>query len=244
MFKKKSPKTCNYLKLYLNIGKDEYSEKEKEQLVNSFIPTLEEIFPSINLKYDIGGHGYGISKGDGYFGIKALRSKFEKKGYDNMYSVTCSALENKIQAGMLFLPARKSNFISFHIVAPFEQCVNEKLIETVLRNYNQICSVDYGYGYEVGKGFVGSVENYEKKGLFSTSLSVNPDQFEFENKLESALAGKIKKIYELNVFNKQQSELLYSTGLDNFKSIDDVDYLILNPQDLSKVEAKVRNQYI
>ena len=49
-------KNRNFLRIYANLGKETYTEAEKELLVKTFIAIGEEIFGEKSLRFDIVGY--------------------------------------------------------------------------------------------------------------------------------------------------------------------------------------------
>ena len=237
MFKRKKNNPYNYFKLYLDIGRDKNGDDKKE-LVEIFIHTIDELLPDNKWKYSIGGHGYGISKSNPSIGIKSLRNKLEKKGCDNLYSLSGYAQDSEIKCTIFFQLIRETKFTYISFVIHSSDFEKSEFIEKIIKKFKGLSSIDYGYGHPVGKGFLPIFENYLKKGVFSVSAKTNKKLYDFEDKIGECLTGKIRDFYELNVWNKKQIEVLISSGIKGIKSNNPADYLIVGKEEISGLNHK------
>ncbi|MEO1487393.1 MAG: hypothetical protein AAFU57_16730 [Bacteroidota bacterium] len=243
MFKRKIVNTYYYLRLYLNISKNDYGNDKKE-LIDIFISTTNELLSNYKLKYDIGGSGYGISKGDTLIGIKSLKNKLEKKGFDNLYTLSCYTHKDDIQCQIFFQFKRNPKFSRVSYIVPVNGIDRNKFVEMVIPKFKGSSVINYGYGFSVGKGFLPSSENYLKKSLFSVSSKTNGILYAFEDKVEECLKGKVKDLYEINIWNKKQTERLTSFGISGTQTICDLDYLILGKEEISGLKSVAKTVII
>ncbi|MFK8275682.1 hypothetical protein ACI76Y_08385 [Capnocytophaga cynodegmi] len=210
-------KNQNYLRIYANIGKENYSENEKETLVKTLITIGEEIFSQTDLRMDIHGSGYGISKGDPLVKQQTFWKKIDKKGYKNLFGIGASHKDYYSYRSQFNLWMQSHNF--FRLDIEFFWQANDNFdyekAQKIIEIYLPIVRIDYAYGYLADKNL--SWDEWITKESFWSSTSYIPKEEEiWQGQIGEILNGKIKKIYAFNVFNKTQSK---KTSHENLKRI-------------------------
>lgn len=207
-----SEKTRNYLRIYANLNKENYSESEKESLVKTLIFIGETIFQQSDLRMDINGSGYGISKGDPLVKQATFWKKINQKGYKNLLGISASDKDETYQSQFnLWTP--KDDFWCLDIeffwqnANDFDHEKAQKIIETWL----PITRIDYAYGYRADKKLTWN-EWITKKSFWSSTSYIPKDEEVWQEKISEIPNGSIKKIYDFNVLNTAQ---MANVSLDN-----------------------------
>lgn len=215
IFKRKPTYTKHYLRVYCNIGKSEYSETEKKNLVSSLLVIPNLLFEEPKLEFDIHGPGYEISKGSS-IGKKALMNRFEKKGYSKMYAFDVISEEQKFNSGILFMPNSTTlGFLDCHFSWPYSISNPQKFLIELINELSKFAHIEYGYCYPADDRLSDAGEGVVKAGLFSTTVS-NPDsEILWRDKIEQIPTGIIKKLYPLNLLNSKQIDQLTNIEPNN-----------------------------
>jgi hypothetical protein len=196
----------NYLRIYANIGKAEYSEEEKKVMTELLIGIANNIFSHNELKYDISGSGYGISKGDAFVGQKTLKNKIDKKGYKNLFGFTVHSNDRNYKSGFsIYSSHLVVNRIDMYFSWPHKDLIIDKAIE-IIKMISEKLRIDYAYSYPDDKTLSEIGEERISYGFFSISSKIPKQEIEWNSKLSEISTGTIKKLYPFNVFNKKQQE--------------------------------------
>jgi hypothetical protein len=209
----------NYLRIYANIGKAEYSEEEKKVMTELLIGIANNIFSHNELKYDISGSGYGISKGDGLIGEKSLKNKIDKKGYMNLFGLKVCSGDRSYKSGFFILPSAidlKIMDIYFSWTYTNEESLQKA--NEIIKLISQKLKIAYAYAYSDDKTLLENGEGRITYGIFSIKVIIPEQERKWESKLHEIPSGTIKKLYPFNVFNKKQLEGL--SGIHPEKQID------------------------
>ncbi len=204
-------KNRNYLRIYANLGKETYTEAEKELLVKSFVAIGEEIFGEKHLRFDINGSGYGISKGDPLVMAKTFWSKIDKKGYKNFEGMSAHSKDEKFES-QFSLILKLQNFSRFEAEFFWNGNTtydNEKALQVVIF-FQEMIVINYCYGYLADKNLTWN-EWVVKKSFFSTSSYIPKTEKIWAGQIGDIPQGQIKKLYDFNVFNSKQIEKLDPT---------------------------------
>ncbi|MHC0440340.1 hypothetical protein [Flavobacterium sp. 3-210] len=236
----------NYLRVFLNIGKKEYSEEEKKNATELLISIANNLCKYSKLKYDISGSGYGISKGDGFIGEKSLKNKIERKGFKNLFGFTVHSNDHKYKSGFsIFSNEYVVNRIDMYFSWPYEDSKSLDKAVQIIKMVSEKLKIDYAYAYSDDKTLFENGEVRIKTYIFSSILKVPEQERIWEDKLLEILRGTIKKLYPINVFNKKQIE-----GLDNINSekqielSDENQIWIFDPIKLKAENVKVKMKVI
>ncbi|MFK8270550.1 hypothetical protein [Capnocytophaga stomatis] len=221
-------KKQNYLRIYANIGKENYSENEKETLVKTLIAIGEEIFTQTDLRMDINGSGYGISKGDPLVKQQTFWKKIDKKGYKNLFGISTSHKDYYNYRSQFNLWMQSHNF--FRLDIEFFWQANDNFdyekAQKIIKTYLPIVRIDYAYGYLADKNL--TWDEWITKESFWSSTSYIPKEEEiWQGQIGEILNGKIKKIYAFNVFNKAQSEKTSHENLNRIPLNDEIEIGLL-----------------
>lgn len=236
----------NYLRVFLNIGKKEYSEEEKRNATELLIDIANNLCKDSKLKYDISGSGYGISKGDGFIGEKALKNKIDKKGYKNLYGFVVHSNDHSYKSGFfIYSNEYVLNRMDMYFSWPYEDSNSiDKTIE-IIKVISKKLKIDYAYAYPDDKT-LGEIGEYRITYYnFSTISRVPEQEHIWQDKLLEIPTGTIKKLYPFNLFNKNQIE-----GLSNIvpqkqiKLHDENQIWIFDPINLDIENANVKTKAI
>jgi hypothetical protein len=236
----------NYLRIFANINKAEYSEDEKKLLTELLISITKINFNCNKLKYDIEGSGYGISKGDGLIYEKSLNNKLNEKGYKNLSGFKVYSYDDSYKSAFsIFSNVNVLNRLDMYFSWPYNDLESlEKTIE-IIKSVSQKLKIDYAYAYpddktlfEEGEGRI----NYIGR---SSMLSIPEQELKWEDKFSEITTGTIKKLYPLNVFNKKQIEgLRHLTTEKKIQLSDENQIWIFNPSTLDTENTKVTTKVI
>lgn len=209
IFNRNPTYTKHYLRIYCNIGKSEYSETEKEQITNCFMQLPMLLFETINLKFDISGIGYGISKGGPLIGEKALRRKFEKKGFSKMDGFVAQSKQENYNSGFTTMIYQESNrYLDCYFSWPFSIPDPYIFVEQIVIQLLKVVKINYGYCYPTDDNHFDLGEGIIKNGLFSTTLSQPESEIKWSKNIYEITMGMIKKLYPINILNTTQIERL------------------------------------
>ncbi|RYJ39081.1 hypothetical protein NU08_1919 [Flavobacterium anhuiense] len=236
----------NYLRVFLNIGKKEYSEEEKKNATELLISIANTLCKDSKLKYHISGSGYGISKGDGFIGEKALKNKIDKKGYKNLFGFIVHSSDHRYKSGFsIFSNENVVNRMDMYFSWPYEESKSlERAIEIIIL-ISKYLKIDYAYGYSDDKTLFENGEGRIKSYIFSSVLKVPEQERIWEDKLLQIPKGTIKKLYPINVFNKKQIEGLYNINPEKKMELSDENQIwIFTPTILNNENAKVKMKVI
>ncbi len=205
-------KNRNYLRIYANLGKETYTEAEKELLVKSFVAIGEEIFGEKHLRFDINGAGYGISKGDPLVMAKTFWSKIDKKGYKNFEGMSAKNKDywqkNEVFQSEFSLLLQSHNFFRFD--ADFfwkaEGKYDNETALKIVQHLENVININYAYGYLADECLTLSEWITER---LRTYFPKNEEIW--AGQIGDIPQGQIKKLYDFNVFNTKQIEKLDPT---------------------------------
>ncbi len=192
----------NYLRVYANIGRAEYSERDKRKLSEHFISLAKELYDSPILKYDITGPGYGISKGSPLLGQRAFDNRIKSKGYSKLDGLTIRAEAHAYSSMFLLLnnahdPDRLEAYFSW----PHAQDKALGQAVKIIRSLSKVMQIEYAYAYPTDNSLNDIGEWKNKKGIFSISLSMPESERIWDRHIREIKTGTIKKVYPINCFN-------------------------------------------
>ncbi|MCV2485306.1 hypothetical protein OD917_10250 [Flavobacterium sp. SH_e] len=236
----------NYLRIYIDIGKSEYSEDEKKSATELLIDIANNLCNDSKLKYDISGSGYGISKGDGFIGERSLKNKIESKGFKNLFGFTVHSNDHTYKSGFsIFSNEHVINRIDMYFSWPYEDFKSLDKAIQIIKMVSDKLKIDYAYAYSDDKTLFENGEGRIKTYIFSSILKVPEQERIWEDKLLEILKGTIKKLYPINVFNKRQIEGLGNIQPEKQIEVSDENQIwIFDPINLRAENVKVRMKVI
>ncbi|WP_338398728.1 hypothetical protein [Persicobacter psychrovividus] len=198
--------TKNYLRIYANIDKVEYSDQEKSELINALKSIADEFYQKPKLAFDIRGSGYGISKGDETLGIKAFTNRLSQKGLSNLDGVSVQIKDKNYYSSFSIMTNEYQTLKRVDIEFNWQHEGEESLsfFNNILRSIVDVVSIEYAYCYPDNETLSESGEWRVK----TTPLSITSYQTDSEklwnSSMEQIKDGKIKKLYPINIFNERQ----------------------------------------
>ena len=241
-FIKGQSKSKFYLSYYFDYANEPCSDEYKMNLIDAFIKVTRTVFnPTSKLKYDILGPGYGISKGSPYLGEKAIRRRFNTKGYSKcqLFSIidenentivqfSTDRLNRPCQYGSLSFKINKSN--------PSE------IIRAFISQLNSSCSIRYGYGY---KCFPDLVDGWEVYPTIFGTIKSDSNHRKWDDNLHLVNEGYVKKMHELNILNKEQLNNLNTIEFDSeYKVSSKLKITTLNADKVKIYNLEISNKVV
>ena len=199
----------NYLRIYANMGKGQYSEKDKEKISNRFIKIANDLNGFSKFKYDISGPGYGISKGSPYLGEKAFVGRIKNKGYSKLTGINIMSKENSYNSRFILMKwPNDMNWLDVCFSWPHLDDENLDVSIKILENFSEIIQINYAYAYPTHSDLYDLGERIMSKNIFSFSTKTSKPENLWKENIKNIKLGFIKKLYPVNVFNKSQRENL------------------------------------
>ncbi|GET45544.1 hypothetical protein [Capnocytophaga felis] len=200
-------KTQNYLRIYANINKEDYTETEKEALVKTLITIGEDIFEQTDLRMDINGSGYGISKGDPLVKQTTFWKKIDKKGYKNLFGISASHKDDYSYRSQFNLWIQSYNFsrLDIEFFWKANDSFDHEKAKKIIEAYLPIARIDYAYGYLADKNLTWG-EWITKESFWSSTSYIPKEEEIWEEQIGEIPNGKMKKMYAFNVLNQKQIE--------------------------------------
>ena len=189
-----------YLAVYANLGKTIYADSEKEELVKNFVEISKKLYGTVSLKFDIGGSGYGISKGSPCFGQKAFDNKLKKFGYRKLDGIRVQTEIQNISSQFILISSSHLELCFFW--KNDSEPALKKALDLIIE-VSKFTDVEYAYAYPSTR----ELFNFEwilRKGFFSSGYTTPETQSIFRKNIEKTKDGYIKKIYPVNYFNPTQ----------------------------------------
>ena len=222
MFRNTHKLNKNYLRVYANLNRIEYSEFEKEVLVDLYRNITNQLYHSAKLKYDIFGSGFGISKGGPLLGEKGFNTRLSKKGYGNLFGTYFYEEVKNFSSGFTLLTNRDSgNCVDSFFSWSYEEDKEVKKVEEIVSQISKYMDVQYGYAYSTDKRLIEAFES-KTKNIFSVdSISINKSHRLWTNNLHKIEKGKIKELYQINLLSKVQRKQMEGIIPDEVKVFND-----------------------
>lgn len=204
----------NYLRIYGNIGKTSYSDKEKENLVQQLAEITKEILSVQKLTFDISGTGYKIPKGKG-IGEKGFRNQLITKGFQALDGIIISSEDNKSHSGFtIFAIPHLFNYVDIYFSWQHHTDISLKKSISILQKLSEHIEINYAYSFPAEITLFEPDEStlVEKKG--STTTIKSKFEQEWSKNIHEIKNGSIKKFHPINVFNNKQIERLQAITSD------------------------------
>lgn len=206
LFKKNNTK--NFLRVYANAGKVNYSSAEKQSITECLISLATSCLGKTKPKFDISGSGYGFSKGSSRIGEKSFRNRLKKKGFESMWGMTVGSDEANYDSSFILMsPAHPIQYMecSFYWSIGTEQNMDYCL--DILKRISEIAEINYAYAYPAKENLMLG-ECYIKNGIFYSEIKRLPAVLKWNKNWAESLDGKIRKLFPMNCFNAKQLENL------------------------------------
>lgn len=204
---KKTKKKYNYLRIYANLGKKSYETTEKEILVRALVGIAENFYPLGDLRFDIAGAGYGISKSSPYCLAKTFWEKFNKKGYEKMEGITIVHQDDMSLRLHCLLISLEENHSRLDIDIFWENNGNydhENALKIALKLCN-ILKINYAYGYICDEK-LRSGEWVNKETWFSSTSYIPKEIQLWEEQIMNITKGAYRQLFDFNILNFKQIE--------------------------------------
>ena len=246
MFIKSGKLNKNYLRVYANLNRTQYSESEKESLVDVYLKITKNLYSSGKLKYDIFGTGFGISKGGPLLGEKAFNNKLSKKGCANLFGLYIFEEVKKFSSGFTLLTNRDSgNCIDSYFSWSYEEDKEAKKVEEILSQISKYITVQYGYSYSTDKTLIEAFESKTRKIFFFDSISINKNHRLWTNNVHTIEEGKIKELYQINLLNLDQRKKMEEIIPDEIKVFNnELEIWKFKPNKLRKMNSLAKNKVV
>ena len=208
-FKRKQPQ-LRALKLYSVSSTTRRPAIHRAVLLEAILSMCQELFGAAPTKFDIHGP-YGIRKGQ-RVGIKAFRSKLERRGHDDYYAIDGEA-PGSFGFGCLFDARTATEHVYSELVFWYQLTTNTIDVVSLASSLSAVFPSDYGFVIDLPADHFASEEAKFKRTLSGVSLKPNEQLFQWRSKIGSVLQGKVRGLYEYNFLNDTQVEELRSVGL-------------------------------
>lgn len=197
------------------MGKKSYDESEKASLTKSLVELAESYCPPSDLRFDIAGAGYGISKSSPYCMAKTFWDKFSKKGYKNMEGITIVHQDDMSFRLYCYLLLQQWNGFRLDIDIFWENngIYDSENALKIVQKLSKTLDINYAYGYICDKN-LRSGEWVNKETWFS-STSIIPKEIEaWEEQIKDIPNGAHRPLFDFNMLNIKQIEKLTEPNSD------------------------------
>ncbi|MDO4228898.1 MAG: hypothetical protein Q4C98_03725 [Capnocytophaga sp.] len=197
----------NYLRIYANMGKKSYDDSEKATLVKSLVEIAERFCTPNELRYDITGAGYGISKGSPYCMAKTFWDKLNKKGYQNMEGISIvhqDEMSFRLYC-MLILNESDDSRLDMDIFWENQGSYDSENALKIAHELHNILKINYAYGY-IGDKNLRSSEWVNKQTWFSSTSYIPKEIKAWEEKISDIPKGAYRPLFDFNILNINQIE--------------------------------------
>ena len=187
------------------MGKTNYSDLEKEKLIHSLVKISETIFACTNLRFDINGSGYGISKASAMATRKTFDDKLQSKGYTKLEGISLMEKDSIYAATFdLWMKEFHGPRIEFSFNWDYQSDIQLAKAALVIHELLNIITINYAYAYPANQTLANSAEwtITDEDGCLLSFMS--EEEEEWDNKIIEIPTGAYKKIYPFNVFNTEQ----------------------------------------
>lgn len=208
IFNRRNKTTKHLLRIYGNLGQSEYSSDEKMHISECFIATAKELLSTSDLKYNILGSGYGLSKGSPSFGEKAYRNKIAKKGFEAMWGMWVESRQLKYESNFILMTGQGSlSRFEGDFSWALETDPKGDLAIEILHRISKVCAIDYAYSYPASNHIILGEVHVKSGFLVSTAYKPKTEELWDEN-IGAISVGGIKELYPINFFNPAQLQYL------------------------------------
>lgn len=183
---------------------------DRAVLTETILGLCQEQFGDVPAQFDIHGP-YGIRKGRGV-GIKAFRSKLQRRGHADYYAIDGST-PGSFGFGCLF--GAKTGTEHFYNELVFWYALTGKAIDVVALTSRlaAVFPTDYGYAVDLPSDYMASAESKFRRTLFGVSLAPNEQLVQWRTRIGGVLQGEVRDVFPYNFLNDAQAEKLRAVGL-------------------------------
>ena len=139
---------------------------------------------------------------------KRIAIKLKKKGYKTFRGMQIEARNLDCESSFSFITGQdKANRFEVNFSWSIKSDPENNRATDIIHRLIDICSIDYAYSYPTTNK-VNLGEWHEKKGLLSITSYKPKSERLWNDHIPNIVNGKIKKLYPINFFNKEQLKSL------------------------------------
>ncbi|WP_133406880.1 hypothetical protein [Parashewanella tropica] len=192
MFKLERKKN-RVIKLYvLNV-----CSEERVKNLQAVSDLVRGLFNQSANQFDIGGP-YRISKGK-TVGEKSFWNKLNKFGHDK-YSYVTGERVNEFGFELSYIAPEDCS----EIIVWYDPALYSINVIDILKSLIIDLDIRYGYAVDLRKNYDIRLETRIRKGVFSTSVTVDAENIEWNKNVPKIKDGIIRRVYPLNILNPSQ----------------------------------------
>ena len=179
-------------------------------LVETILALCQDLFGSTPTRFDIHGP-YGIRKGQSV-GIKAFRTKLERRGHDDYYAIN-GRLPGSFGFVVLFDAKTGTEHLYSELVFWYHPAANSVDIVSLALRLSSVFPSDYGFAIDLPADYDVHEESKIKRTFFGVSVKSNEQLFRWRTQIAGVLRGRVRGLYQYNFLNDAQAEELRRAGL-------------------------------
>ncbi len=233
-----------HLAFYFDFEIENPSPSYKEKLTTEFQKLIKGTFPTANPKFYISGPGYGFSKGSPDIGEKALKNRFQKKGFGNCLGLYINDEKIFLSSGITTQRPNEPGQFAYIGFQKTDVDLN-KFLPAIVNKLMAFVNLQYGYGFSCYPDFSHMSEMYPKRTLFSSYFPINKEGYKWRSKLHLIEEGKIKKLHPFNILNPKQLKELEEIEFDEMIELKgDLKIGIIKRENLENNVKKIQNNIL
>jgi hypothetical protein len=243
LFRRRDESKVRALKLYSVWLPAARPAIDRPVLVETILGLCQALFGNLPAKFDIHGP-YGIRKGQSV-GIKAFRSKLQRRGHDDYYALDGST-PGSFGFGCLFDAKTGTDHLYTELVFWYLLTGEDVDVVALVSRLSAVFPTDYGYAIDLPSDYIVSAEAKLRRTLAGVGLRQNEELFEWRRRIGGILQGEVRSVYPYNFLNDAQAERLRTVGLPQAAALGGTDLSVLalpEPhalEDALKLYAKAR----